>query len=86
MKKQDNFTILGEGLITLGIIFISLGRELSYPFIVFGTMVSVMSLYKRKPNRITHASNTSEKFKYGVVASSGWDMEAIKAQITHKIF
>ena len=86
MKKQVYFTIPGGGLITLGIIFISLGRELSFPFIVFGTMVSVMSLYKRKPNRITHASNTSEKFKYGVAAFSGGGMEAIKAQITHKIF
>jgi hypothetical protein len=54
MKKQDNFTILGGGLITLGIVFSSLGRELSYPFIVFGTLVSVISLYKRKPNRSNH--------------------------------
>lgn len=48
MKKQDIFPILGAGLITPGIIFISLGRELSYPFIIFGTLLMVISLYKRK--------------------------------------
>ncbi len=54
MKKQDNFTILGGGLITLGIVFSLQGRELSYTFIVLGTLVSVISLYARKPNRRNH--------------------------------
>ena len=54
MKKQDIFPILGGGLITPGIVFISLVRELSYTFIAFGALLMVISLYTRKPNRSNH--------------------------------
>ena len=46
MKKQTIFPILGAGLITLGIIFISLGRVVSYLFIGVGVLLLIISLIK----------------------------------------
>ncbi len=46
MKKQTIFPILGAGLIALGIIFISLGRVVSYSFIGVGVLLLIISLIK----------------------------------------